>query len=367
MTKFDHYKKLFDNDHMGAITESSEGLLWLKVKAITRRKLIDVFCESKHPHLLGKTLKEQSENLYTELLANIPKAHFDIDRHIKSLAPARTHNDLEKIASELHKMQSFSWGGDYSNALDRFLVDRYIKTYESYEVMQKMLETEIPQAVNGYVMCSWYNHWSTILIENLFRQHPRVLPAIGNIKKIDFFIDNIPFDLKTTYLPANYVRQKRKEAGLQDELAELKSMARRNKIRFDITAKPKNITYEITERIKMSGNQKCKEILNAQKEFRQELIRDCVKNPKALLHNLYQEQGAMRFDASNRLFMILADTADFESSWKLKRNPDLLKKHIEEYLNTFSANTIKRRKITFTHKAKSGTFTALADAIFVIV
>ena len=352
---------------MGTIIESLEGLLWLKIKAITRKQLLHMFCESKYPHLVGKNLKEQSQNLYSELLADIQKAHLDVDHHMRSMAPARTLRDLEKIASELHKMQSFSWGGDYSNALDRFLVDRYIKTYESYEIMEKMLETEIPQAVNGYVMCSWYNHWSTILIENLFRQHPRVLPAIGNIKKIDFFIDNIPFDLKTTYLPANYVSQKRKDAGLQNELAELKFVARKNNIYFDGTAKPKNIAYEITERIKTSGNRTCNDVLKAQKEFRKSLIRDCVKNPKELLHNLYQEQGAMRFDASNRLFIILADTAEFEDSWKLKRNPALLNKHIQEYLDAFSAQTIRQRKITFTHKARSGTFTALADAIFVIV
>ncbi len=117
-------------------------------------------------------------------------------------------------------------------------------------MIEKMLEVEIPRAVNGYVMCSWYNHWSTILIENLFRQHPRILSAIGNIKKVDFFIDNIPFDLKTTYLPANYVQQKRKESDLRSELAELKLVARKHNIPFDSLAKPKNITYEITEQIK---------------------------------------------------------------------------------------------------------------------
>ncbi len=187
---------------------------------------------------------------------------------MRSIAPARSHQYLEKIASELHKMQHFSWGGDYSNALDRFLVDRYIKTYDSYEIIQRMLETEIPQAVSGYVKCSWYNHWSTILIENIFRQHNKVLPVVGNIKKVDFFIDDIPFDLKVTYLPANYVKHKRKQAGLKDELAELKSVARKNNICFDNTAKPKNIAYEITERIKTSSNHKCKKTLQGQRQFR---------------------------------------------------------------------------------------------------
>ena len=367
MEKFYYYKKLFDANRMDEITESAEGLLWIKVKAITRKQLIDAYCQSGHQHLVGKILKEQSTRLYTELLTDISQSHINIDRYIRSITPARSPRDLEKIASELHKMQYFSWGGDYSNALDRFLVNRYIKTYDSYEMIQRMLETEIPDAVSGYVKCSWYNHWSTILIENIFRQHEKVLPAIGNIKKVDFFIDDIPFDLKVTYLPANYVKYQRKLGGLKDELAELKFVARKNNIWFDNTDKPKNIAYEITERIKTSGNHDCKETVLEQHRFRQKLVNDCAKNPEGLLKNLYEEQGEMRFDASNRLFMILADTREFENSWKLKRNPDLLREHIDTYLDNFSANLVKQRKITFTHKAKNAEFTAVADAIFVII
>lgn len=367
MEKFNHYKKLFDDNRMDQVTGSAEGLLWIKLKAITRKHLIDAYCRTNHPHLVGRTLKEQSTCLYTELLTDINQAHINLDRHIRLIADTRSPLDIERIASELHKMKHFSWGGDYSNALDRFLVDRYIKTYDSYEMIQRMLETEIPQAVGGYVKCSWYNHWSTILIENIFRQHEKVLPVTGNIKKVDFFINDIPFDLKVTYLPANYVKHKRKQANLKDELVELKSVARKNNICFDKTAKPKNIAYEITERIKAYGNDESKQSLQDQRQFRQELVSDCAENPEDLMQNLYEEQGEMRFDASNRLFMILADTQEFENSWKLKRNPVLLQGHINAYLDNFSARAVKQRKITFTHKARSGEFTAVADAIFVII
>lgn len=367
MSEFERYQKLFDANRMDAVAESAEGLLWLKVKAITRRRLIDDYCRLRHPDFVGGKLKEQAGRLYAAMLADAGQSHTAIDRYIKSVAPARSRRDLERIASELHKMHHFSWGGDYSNALDRFLVDRYIKAYDSFDTIQRMLETEIPAAVSGYVQCSWYNHWSTILIEHIFRWHDKVLPAVGNIKKVDFFIDNIPFDLKVTYLPANYVKSKRKQAGLKDELAELKEAARKHSLFFDRSAKPKNIAYEITERIKASGNDACASVLRAQRLFRLRLVNDCAQNPEELLQNLYEEQGDMRFDASNRLFIILADTREFENSWKLKRNPDLLKTHISAYLDSFSARAVKRRKITFTHRARSGEFTAVADAIFVIV
>jgi hypothetical protein len=44
----------------------------------------------------------------------------------------------------------------------------------------------------------------------------------------------------------------------------------------------------------------------------------------------------MRFDASNRLFIILIDINNFEESWKLKRNTKLLTSKIVEYLDNFS-------------------------------
>lgn len=59
MDKFNHYKKLFDTNRMDKVTESADGLLWIKVKAITRKSLMDAYCQSRHPHLVGKKLKEQ--------------------------------------------------------------------------------------------------------------------------------------------------------------------------------------------------------------------------------------------------------------------------------------------------------------------
>ena len=136
------------------------------------------------------------------------------------------------MVSELYKLREFNWGGDYKNALDKFLVDRYIKVYQDFDILFSKFEGEINRAVQGYVLCSWYNHWSSILIEHIFKTHPIVLPTVGQIKKVDFFINDIPFDLKVTYLPANFIETKRKEKGLQPELTELKQKAKLAGITF---------------------------------------------------------------------------------------------------------------------------------------
>ena len=59
------------------------------------------------------------------------------------------------------------------------------------------------------MVCSWYNHWTSIIIEDIFKDHANVLPAVGLVKKIDFFVRDVPFDLKVTYLPEGYLKEKR--------------------------------------------------------------------------------------------------------------------------------------------------------------
>ena len=74
----------------------------------------------------------------------------------------------------------------------------------------------------------------------------------------------------------------------------------------------------------------------------------------------------MRFGSENRLFLVLVDTDDFNGSWKLKRNLDLLKPTILSYLNDFKNKNITDLKVEFNFKGKPQTFIALTDIIFVI-
>ena len=83
------------------------------------------------------------------------------------------------------------------------------------------------------MLCSWYNHWTSIIIEDVFRDHPNVLPAVGQVKKIDFFVHDVPFDLKVTYLPEGFLKDRRKADGLKPELTLLKKTVRACNIRFD--------------------------------------------------------------------------------------------------------------------------------------
>jgi len=43
----------------------------------------------------------------------------------------------------------------------------------------------------------------------MFKDHEDILPAVGLVKKVDFFWNNFPFDLKVTYFPDGFMKVKR--------------------------------------------------------------------------------------------------------------------------------------------------------------
>ncbi len=362
---FHKWKKLHDQDKMQEFTTNSEGLLWLKIKSIARKELMKEFLDLNRISLSSQKISDQFILLFERLKIDLDNSHNILDKFIQLKdKKQRDYIDEEKLVSELYKLKYFDWGGDYKNALDKYLVDRYIKNYDSYDILQSKIDNEISQAVRGYVFCSWYNHWSSILIENIFKSHSVVLPTIGQIKKVDFFINQIPFDLKVTYLPENFIALKRKENGLKPELSELKNIAKQEKISFDAQAKNSQIYNEIVEKIKDSQNTEGLRVLQEINDFKLRLIQKLKKDPSVLIKNLYEEQGEMRFDASNRLFLILIDTENFENSWKLKRNLHELKPAIYNYLDNFVNKKLDDLQINFTYKNK-GKFTAYSDAIII--
>jgi hypothetical protein len=96
------------------------------------------------------------------------------------------------------------------------------------------------------------------------------------------------------------------------------------------------------------------------------IVNEAQSNPKPLAKWLYENQGEMRFGAENRLFLVLVDTNDFSSSWKLKRNLDLLTPTINAFLDGFISKNMSDLEVSFNYSGKAQTFTALADVIFVV-
>lgn len=426
MKDFNHWKKLHQSEELDLFSVDTVGILWLKIKSIIRKELIAEFIKENKITLKETSLEKQFIELYDLLSKDPAKSHKFLDDYINGKNKTEVAAlDTKQLVSELYKLKNFNWGGDYKNSLDKYLVSRYVKVQTpSYETLVSKFETEIAVAVQGYVLNSWYNHWSSILIEHIFKSHASVLPTVGKIKSVDFFINDIPFDLKVTFLPVEYIKSKRSERfekqayaaassfakknnikidnsgnfikdlknfkktliadkpnqknykaiykelkellGNRVELTYLKAMAKKAKIDFDKKATSDTIYYEILEKMKDRNDKFCLGVLGTLKNEKLEILKEVQGNPQMLAKWLYENQGEMRFGSENRLFLVLVDTDDFSSSWKLKRNIDLLKPTILQYLDNFKNKKLSDLKVCFRFKGKPQTFTALADVIFVV-
>jgi len=56
-----------------------------------------------------------------------------------------------------------------------------------------------------YAINRWYNYWSSVTVEHVFCHLPQVKPAKNEKdKQVDFYINGIPFDHKTSVFPKGF-------------------------------------------------------------------------------------------------------------------------------------------------------------------
>lgn len=362
MRDFASWKELFEQEDLFAFNQNPEGLLWLKLKSVMRPDLIRQL-QIKIPSL-PRRASEVFAACYRYFSLDIGKGTRFLDAFIREAAAEQLKAlNEKKLTAELYKFQTFDWGGDYRNSLDKYLVRNYVKAIDSYDGVLQKLDTEIPVAVRGYVLNSWYNHWTSILIENLFKRHPAVLPTVGKMKSVDFFIRKVPFDLKVTYLPREWARMLEKEIGLPSEVAFLKETAKQLGIPYTASSDP---SIEILGQLRDWHSVLAKQKLTALQVMRKRIIDATLSAPRRLIQWLYENQGEMRFGAENRLFVVLIDVENPANAWQLKRNLPLLKPCLYRYLNRFSKVDLKKLRLDFTYPGKAGRFSVWSDVIFVV-
>jgi hypothetical protein len=233
-------------------------------------------------------------------LININLTSAEVDSFIKQeykklIRERQALISTEELRRELGKVTEFSWG-IVQGALDNKIQNEYVRRYARYDELIAAVGYKLHNDVTSYVICTWYNHWTTVLIEEYISQHPRVVPALKKIKGIDIFFDDQPFDLKITYLPAGYD--------------------------FD----------------------------------------HAKSNPKDLIVWLYENQGAQRFGADNRLFVVLYDSNKPDNSWMLKRNFGLIENRITQFFNAENVDATDEVIFSFQNK----TYTAISKLLFIL-
>lgn len=347
-------------------TMTEEGLWWLKLRSIERRELLSSFVEDANLCTDLKK-KDKMEEIWSELCASadVRSALSRFMVKCQQRENLRVDSSFETIRSNLYRMSEFHWGGGFRNSLDKAIVTRYVKTDEivPYERLETICDGELRVMTRGYLLNSWYDYWSSVLIENVFRRQDGVMPAPGKIKNVDFFVDDVPFDLKVTYVPKEYAKLICKQLGLNDPVRQLKQFAKSHKIPFCKNVDEETLRYELEQKIIDSQAQEGLHFLETLKADWGKIVRHIKAHVTDLIRWLYENQGDMRFGAENRVFLILTDMQDPRASWKLKRNVDLLTPAISRWTSSFKRSIIGQKKISFTYNETC--YQTFADVVFV--
>ncbi|DAB37724.1 MAG: hypothetical protein A2023_00095 [Sulfuricurvum sp. GWF2_44_89] len=112
--------------------------------------------------------------------------------------------DLQRVERELKKrlLYPYNWGRKQSDLWD--FNTNFIYTTYSFESLLKQT-AGFPQALRDYALNRWYNYWSAMAAEYIFASHENVEPNRNSFDKlVDFKINNIPFDHKTSVFPKGF-------------------------------------------------------------------------------------------------------------------------------------------------------------------
>jgi len=352
--------RLFRDNKLNQLSEDPGGKRYLKLRSLNRReKLEGLFAAAG----IEKPDVGSRDDLFKSAFeANIPIRNVEaFIRDVYRMERAARQARESDILNQLYRVQEFNWGGLHQNSLEKTIVDNYVKKITDYEMLCACIENELLTSMRGYVICSWYNHWTSIIIEDIFKDHPNVLPAVGLVKKIDFFVKDVPFDLKVTYLPEQYLSDKRKEAGLRPELTLLKQNARQNRLPIDGSLAESALVQDLWVKVSDHPAPACKALIAELTSFRNELVARIEANPNELIRWLYEFQGERRFDASNRLYLVLVDQRNYFESWKLKRAKALMEEKIGKYLD--ECGNAPGRRIHFTWEGEQ--YSAVSDLVLV--
>lgn len=186
--------------------------------------------------------------------------------------------DLEKLELQLKKRLKYpyTWGRKQADDWDKMTNFIYeIRRFSDLEVMISNLSPEL----KNYALNRWLNFWSAKGIEQIFTSQQNVVANKNEYDKlVDFTINGIPFDHKTSVFPRGF-------------------------------KKDFNYAYQ---------------------------------NKRELIQWFYDEQSQQgRKHLKNRLFVVLFDRNSLEY-WKLKVEIRFIKQQIEQYITNFSLNKLEK-------------------------
>jgi hypothetical protein len=254
---------------------SSRDVNFIKLKSLKKADLIGL-CKnfSIEP---SKDTSQSIANIL-EFFDNRKITTDQINGYIKNLHKELRNKEIEMnganhkaIINELSKVDSHIWGM-VQGAVDSHIQANYVRKYFLYKDLVRAIEGNLYDTIKSYTLCTWYNHWSTVFLEDLICENKNVVPVIKKVKGVDIIWNEQPVDIKVTTLPKEWFQ----------------------------------------------GGK---------------TIEDAVEDPVLASRYLYEFQGKDRFGFDNRLFILIYDKNNPSESWKIKREYELIKEKVNEFFS----------------------------------
>ncbi|KKR09856.1 MAG: hypothetical protein UT37_C0009G0007 [Parcubacteria group bacterium GW2011_GWA2_39_18] len=248
---------------------------FIKLKSLKKEYLRE-FCDS---------FAIQSSADMTEMIRRILSAFDDsrisseqINQYIKNIYSqirdqeiATTGADHTSIVEELNKVDSHIWGM-VQGTVDAYIQTNYVRKYFRFDDIIRAIRGSLYNVIEAYTLCTWYNHWSTVFLEDLICLNSNVVPIIKKVKGVDIIWNGQPVDIKVTNLPKEWL-------------------------------------------------------------YDGKTIDDAINDPVLACEYLYRLQGAQRFGSENRLFIITHNRENPSESWKIKRDYPLVKRLVSDFFD----------------------------------
>jgi hypothetical protein len=108
----------------------------------------------------------------------------------------------QQLKNRIQNESFVPWGRKQQNDWDKRT--NFIYKISSWEDFKKYT-SNLPKPIRNYALNRWFNFWSANGVENIFCSLPGVEPNLNKYDRlIDFSINRISFDHKTTVYPKRY-------------------------------------------------------------------------------------------------------------------------------------------------------------------
>ena len=103
----------------------------------------------------------------------------------------------------------YRWGRKQNDADDK--TTNFVYYVERFDEVLRRIERDFKAAPRydemlNYALNRWYNFWSARAVEEIFCGMPGVVPAKERDRLVDFSIQGVRFDHKTSVFPRRYPR-----------------------------------------------------------------------------------------------------------------------------------------------------------------